>query len=515
MGNAVGNLQDYWNEIYAHPRLLGGFIWEWCDQGLYKKGHDGQKFIAYGGDFGDVPNLGPFSLKGIVTSDRTLPPKYWEVKKVYQPVEIASDKASASGVVLKITNRHHFLSLSNYEARWSIVSDGLNLQSGALPQLDIAAGKTAIVEVPMKPLRKPGVGAEYWLRVSFHTLTDTAWAKAGHEIAWQQLSIPVKTPATAALKSRDLPSLTLTEEGEVAHIEGASFSFEFNRSVGTLTSLKYGGHEIFLQSTSVVSGPVLQAFRAPTDNDRAFGKWLARDWKSAGLDQLERHVDSFTVSQLSSNLVRVAIVATSTCTNGSFVHKATWTVRGDGSLDLENNFELNGQLPPLPRIGLVMRLDPGLQRFRWYGRGPHENYSDRKNSTDIGIWSSKVDAQYVPYAKPQENGNKEDVRWATLTDASGDGLLVVSEDKPMATSALHFTAADFAAARHAFELKPRPEVVLSLDAAQCGLGNSSCGPGVLERYALTAKSYHLHLRFAPCPPGPDAAVATFARQKYE
>jgi beta-galactosidase len=515
MGNAVGNLQDYWNEIYAHPRLLGGFIWEWCDQGLYKKSPDSQKFIAYGGDFGDVPNLGAFCLKGIVASDRTIPPKYWEVKKVYQPVSVESDKADASSVVLKITNRHHFLNLSDFEARWSITSDGLKLQSGVLPSLDIGPGESGLVKVPMAPIRKPGVGAEYWLRVSFHTKKDSAWATAGHEIAWQQLRIPVKTPVTAALKTRGLPSLTLAQTDELVHVEGANFAAKFNRTAGTLTSLNYRGHELLLQSTDVLSGPVLQAFRAPTDNDRAFGKWLARDWKSAGLDHLERHVDSFTASQLSSNLVHVSIVATSTCTNGSLVHEAIWTIRGDGSLDLENHFRLSGKLPPLPRIGLVMRLAPGLQQFRWYGRGPHENYCDRKDSTDVGIWSSKVDAQYVPYAKPQENGNKEDVRWATLTDTSGDGLLIVSEDGPMAISALHFTTADFANARHAFELKPRPEVMLSLDAAQCGLGNSSCGPGVLEKYALTANHYQLHLRFAPCPLGPDAAVATFARQRYQ
>jgi beta-galactosidase len=514
MGNAIGNLQDYWNEIYSNPRLLGGFIWEWADQGLHKKAPDGQTFVAYGGDFGDVPNLGVFCLKGIVASDRTIPPKYWEVKKVYQPVLVELAKANSSKVVVRLANRHHFLNLNEFEARWSIISDGAVLQSGTLPPLNIPPETSLEVKVPLKPIRRPGVGAEYWLRVSFHTKRETLWAPAGHEIAWQQLQIPVKTPDAPSLKTRNLPALTLNDHDGRVRVEGASFSVEFKRSSGTLASLTYDGRNM-LATNCDTPGPVLQAWRAPTDNDRAFGKWLARDWKQAGLDQLIRNVDSFVVTQPASNLVRVAVTATSTCTNGSILHRATWTIRGDGSLDVDNQFELSGKLPPLPRIGTVMELDPGLEHFRWYGRGPYENYSDRKDCADTGIWSGTVDEQYVPYAKPQETGNKEEVRWATLTDQAGQGLLVVADSEPLSASALHLTVSDLASAHHAYELKPRPEVFLSLDAAQSGLGNSSCGPGVLAKYALTAKAYRLRVRFSPCPPGSDAAVATFARQRYE
>jgi beta-galactosidase len=167
---------------------------------------------------------------------------------------------------------------------------------------------------------------------------------------------------------------------------------------------------------------------------------------------------------------------------------------------MANEFEPSGKLPPLPRIGVVMRVAGAFENFRWYGRGPWENYSDCKRSADMGVWSGTVAGQYVPYVKPQETGNKEDVRWLTLTDTNGTGLLVVAEEKPMAVSAIHFTAADLAAVRHNYELTPRPEVVLSLDAKQSGLGDSSCGPGVLERYAvLPTKTHHLHLLFRPYP----------------
>ena len=169
----------------------------------------------------------------------------------------------------------------------------------------------------------------------------------------------------------------------------------------------------------------------------------------------------------------------------------TWTTK----------FKPSGNLPPLPRIGVVMRVAGEFENLCWYGRGPWENYPDRKRSADMGVWTGTVTGQYVPYVKPQETGNKEDVRWLTLTDTNGTGLLVTAEGKPMAMSAIHFTAADLAAVRHNYELKPRPEVVLSLDAKQSGLGNSSCGPGVLERYAvLPAGTYPCTCFSAQRPP---------------
>jgi beta-galactosidase len=281
-------------------------------------------------------------------------------------------------------------------------------------------------------------------------------------------------------------------------IEGANFAVTFNRTAGTLMSLVYGGREML--ATNSLAGPVLQVWRAPTDNDKGFGNWLARDWREAGLTNLIRRVDSFEVSQPRSGEVRVMIVATSTAATGAFVHRAVWTVRGDGSLDMDNEFKPSGDLPPLPRIGVVMRVAGAFENLRWYGRGPWENYSDRKRSADMGVWSGTVSGQPVPYVKPQETGNKEDVRWLTLTDTNGAGLRVAAEGRPMAMSAIHFTAADLAGVRHNYELKPRPEAVLSLDARQSGLGNSSCGPGVLEPYAVPAKEiYHLNLRFSPCP----------------
>ena len=223
MGNSIGNLQEYWDEIYSHPRLLGGFIWEWVDQGLRKTAPDGTKFIAYGGDFDDRPNLGIFCIKGIVTSDREIYPKYWEVKKVYQPVRIEPVRMKPGKVVVRVTNRNHFLNLRDFEARWAVTS-GIStdvLQSGVLPPIDCEPGKEVEVKIPVaripEPMRQKGPPketAEVWLRVSFHTKTDAPWAKAGFEIARQQLQLDAYTRTDLHIVM--VPPVGLLESGDAS-----------------------------------------------------------------------------------------------------------------------------------------------------------------------------------------------------------------------------------------------------------------------------------------------------------
>jgi beta-galactosidase len=507
MGNAVGNLQEYWNEIYSNPRMLGGFIWEWCDQGLHQQAADGKTFTAFGGDFGDVPNHGGFAIKGLVSADRQIYPKYWEVKKVYQPVRIEPVNLQPGKVVLKVTNRNSFLNLNEYEARWSVTdSKGVTIQSGILNPVDCTAGKVAVLTLawPGDTLKRelqrtgtvPGAPREFWLRVSFHAKADSLWAKAGFEIAWQQLPLEIsglrgRSPHHAIGKAE----LKLVQEGDTVRIDGTNFSVAFSRAAGALTSLNFDGREML--ATNQLAGPVPQLFRAPTDNDKGFGKWFARDWREAGLTNLARRVDSFEVRQPNPGEAQVAITTTSSAITGGYTMKTRWTIHGDGTLEMENEFKPFGQLPLLPRVGIVMQLAKDFENVRWLGRGPWENYTDRKESADMGVWTSTVREQYVSYVRPQENGNKEDVRWVELTDESGNGLKISTREKPFSFSALHFTAQDLASVRHNYELQPRPEIILSLDAKLSGLGNSSCGPGVLEKYSVPPTNYSLKFSFEP------------------
>jgi beta-galactosidase len=307
-----------------------------------------------------------------------------------------------------------------------------------------------------------------------------------------------KTPPVVSVSEDELPGLILVQQSDLVRIRGKNFSVTFSRLTGTLVSLNFDGLECLSQTTNDPAGPILQLFRAPTDNDKGFGHWLAREWQDAGLDHVTRRVESFQASQPRPNEVRVQTVATSSAINGGYTLATAWTIHGDGSVDMKDQFRPFGNLPAtLPRIGVVMRLSSALENFRWYGRGPWENYVDRKQGADMGVWSSTVAQQYIDYVRPQENGNKEDVRWLSLADAIGHGLRVESLGQPVSVSALHLTAADLFAVKHDYDLRPRPEVVLSLDVRQCGLGNSSCGPGVLQKYAVSPTGYSLELRLSP------------------
>ncbi len=509
MGNAIGNLKEYWDEIYSNPRMVGAFIWEWADEGLRRKTDQGVPYIAYGGDFGDKPNLRDFCIKGVVSADRDVMPKTWEVKKVYQPVQI--EPADQAGSRIRLTNHYSFTNLNTLDGRWSLMCDGRTVQSGSLDRIDLAPGASTEITIPVKPLAELEPGAPYWLRVGFHLRDRTLWAEAEHEVAWQQMRYAVGATHASPSQTATLPALKSTDEGSLIRIQGKDLAAVFSREMGTLISLSYNGKEMLAQG----QGPVLQAYHAPTSNDRAFGGGRARDWQRAGLDRLTREVRQVNVDRPTPQCLKITVLAVSSTPAGAGIeHHVTWTIRSDGSIDLDNRFVPFGQLPPLPRIGVVMHLTPGFERLRWYGRGPHENYSDRNQSADMGVWTGRVDAQYVPYPRPQETGAKADVSWLSLTGADGTGLLVVAEPA-ISASALHYTAEDLSRATHSYELKRRDDIVLSLDARHSGLGNGSCGPGVLPQYEVPVTPCSLRLSFRPCPKVSDSQVARLARQVYD
>jgi beta-galactosidase len=488
MGNAIGNLKEYWDEMYSHPRMLGGFIWEWVDEGLYKKNAEGKQFVAYGGDFGDIPNLGTFSIKGLVYADRTPSPKFYQVKKIYQPVLIEPGNMSAGATTVWITNRHHFVNLNDFQADWSLMCDGKVIQSGILAT-DIPAGEKREIAIPVQSIKHPVAGGDYQLRVGYRLKKDELWEKQGYEFAFEQLKLNVAVPPVVAEKH--IGKLSWSKVDDKIALQGKGFSAEFDCRLASLTSLKYNGKEM------LVSAPVFQGFRAPTDNDRGFGNWLAKDWKQAGLDSLRRVVDSCEIIDHSDSYIKIKTTSRSLAKQGYFIHRAVWTVYADGTIDMENAFVPQGVLPELARLGVVMSFSKDLEQFEWYGNGPIENYVDRLESCPVGRYSGTVTGQYVAYPHPQETGNKENVRWLTLTDKAGKGIQIKALSEKMSATALHFTANDLYKADHAYQLKARPETVLSLDAAMLGLGNSSCGPGVLKKYAIEKREYKLKFEIKP------------------
>jgi beta-galactosidase len=500
MGNATGNLREYWELIENTPFLQGGCIWEWVDQALRKRTEDGREYFAYGGDFGDKPDMaGQFICNGLVFPDRAITGKLLEVRRVYQSVHVRWEDAASRTV--SVRNGFFFRDLAEFDARWRVTEDGRTVGEGSLPLPPVAPQTEVALAVPV-PALVPEPGAEHLLRVSFHLREATPWAEAGFEIAAEQLRLAVPCmraePRRAIAEGGAPAQVEQTEDAVTVAGEGWSATFAPDRA--RLVSLTYGDHEILAGE----GGPHLQVFRAFVDNDA----WLREPSLEAGLDALVPTCTSVAASDGAGTTTVATTVEWLSAQGLGFRHACDYEFLPDGSLAISNRVEPIGELPMLTRVGLRAFLSPELTRLTWYGRGPHECYPDRKWGADLGLYTSTVAEQYVPYPYPQECGLHVDTRWLALTDPAGRGLLVVALDE-MAHSALHLTAEDLHRAQHTHELAPRPEVVLSLDYRHAGLGNASCGPAPLSHYRLGPDVWRFAWLLRPYVPamGPLGAVA--------
>lgn len=477
MGNAIGNLREYVETFRTRKRLAGGFIWDWVDQTLNKTDANGVVFGAYGGDFGDFPNNGNFCVNGIVFADRSISPKLLEVKKAYQPILI--EEVDALQGRLRLTNWFIHSDLNTLAAVWTLSEDGTVIQQGSLPAVDLPAGASTELTIPFKPVTATP-GAEYWLRLSFRLKQDTSWADAGHEIAWEQVAVPFPAdPAPLFACSAPMPNVE--ESGETTMVSGKGFSAVFNKKSGTLSKLEYNGKPVIAPAQA----PQLNVFRAPLDNDRPFKKI----WRSNHLDALQHTCRSFSIRpNPKAGTVDVHAAMTASAEGSSFDYALFYSIYGDGTMVVNSHVIPDETNVSLPKVGISMALDQRLENLEWYGRGPQENFMDRNWGAAVGVYESTVTEQYIPYPRPQETGVKTDVRWVALADRSGAGVLF-SMPQPMAMSALHYTSADLDEAEHTNELEKRGEVYLSLDIAQAGIGNGSCGAGTMDKYILRSRPF--------------------------
>lgn len=523
MGNGPGNLKEYWDAIENHHGLQGGFIWDWVDQGLVKVDEHGREFWGYGGDFGDEINDLNFSLNGLVFPNRTPHPALWEYKKVIQPVAV--NAIDLSNGQIEIANKDYFVDLTinpnqlmphnsqiAIRAIWEILIDGNLTHTGELPRLTIPPQQRQTVNLPLPALELPPA-AEALLTVRFSLAESAFWADAGHEIAWEQFALPVKSPAPETIAPATLPALKITETAGAAAIAGPDFTLTIDKSAGQIASFNYRGVEL------LAHGPSLNLWRAPTDNDgfkfkpedpeKLLGQWLAD-----GLDRLVSHTDTVIIEQLAPQVARLttAAVALAPGAPARVEHRQVVTIYGSGDVVIDNWVKADATAASLPRVGLKMALSAGFEQLEWYGRGPHESYCDRNTGAALGRYRGTVAQQYVPYGMPQENGNKTDVLWLALTNAAGIGLLATGDDRPLEAGALHFTAADLYAAWHTNELTPRPETFVTLDVKQVGLGSASCGPGTLAQYLVPPGEYRFSVRLRPFAAGDNPAA--LARQQF-
>ena len=465
-GNSCGNLVEYWQAIEAYPSLIGGCIWDWADQGLLEKDKNGRMYYSYAGDHEppELPTDANFAFCGLLFSDHTPSPKLWEVKKVYQYMDIKPMNA-ASGLV-SIHNKYDFTNLDEFDLEWSVTQDGQMVQEGRLPPASISPGNTITVQVPYDTSRFIN-GAEYWLKLSFRTRQDQVWAAKGHEVGWEQMLIH-QTAKPFANGSIGYGALRVDSTGKNLIITGDHFSLAFTKESGFLISYKMGQRECLADDAGVIGGPCLNVYRAPIENDNA----IASQWRTAGLDRLLPQLRSIKTTLNGQQYVQVHTHIFYQGENGcGFDHHTTFTVLPDGGLLVDNQVYPQGPLPTLAKMGVEWCLNKELDHLQYFGRGPHENYCDRKSGASLGRYVSQVADQYVPYGVPQDNGSKQDVRWLSLQAPDRSGLLLVARATPLAMTVLPYTRSDLEKAKHLNELNPRDFLTLSLDYRQRGVGN--------------------------------------------
>ncbi|MDD4646181.1 MAG: glycoside hydrolase family 2 TIM barrel-domain containing protein, partial [Bacteroidales bacterium] len=504
MGNSTGNLQDYWNAIESHSILQGGFIWDWVDQGLTKTNDKGQKYWAYGGDYGPpgTPTSGNFCINGLVNPDRTPHPALDEVKKVYQYVKMTSVDLKAGKI--KLTNGYGFTNLSSFQIRWNISQDGNKTGEGIMDCPNIFPGESAEIKLPYKlPALQPG--SECFLTLS--VVKPLAWTilPAGHVYATEQFELPVYADRLPAVNS-EYGNLTRTESNGQITIGGTDFSVTFDEVRGQMISLKFKGTELLRE-------PMVPDFwRAPTDND--FGNGLPKRcaiWKDAGKNA---KLVSAGFAQPNPRLAIAEYGFTLSESTGLFATvNMRYKVYGTGDIMVEYQFEKKREgLPEIPRIGLNLILKKEFDKVKWFGRGPGENYWDRKTASLIGLYKNKVAELYTPYIRPQENGYRTDVRWVSLSNLTGQGLLIVGEPL-ICFSAHHNKREDFTSQEknsdeslknpaqyntHTTDIIPQDLVSLYIDLGQMGVGgDNSWGAQTHPEYRFEGKSYQYRFRLKP------------------
>lgn len=491
MGNSVGNISDYWELIDSYEVLQGGCIWDWVDQGLLKKTPEGESFWAYGGDYGpkNVPSDNNFCCNGLVAPDRTPNPALWEVKKVYQNIAVKPVNLLAGQFML--TNKYTFTNSDAFLASWTLVADGEILASGKLPDMAVAPQQTSLFSLDMPDI-EPESGVEYFINFSFVTKEAAPLVPKGHEVAWEQFQLPIQTPPKAVDIST-LPKLSVKETTGEVIVEGVNFRVAVSKGMATISSWQYNGRELIEQ------GPKPNFWRAPTDND--FGNKMPKRcavWREASHVQ---KLKSLTVDKLNNQQVNINMIYQLSSVDALF--KLSYQVYGSGDIVIDHYLQaLSDTLPHIPRLGLSLQMPKDFDRLAWYGRGPHENYWDRRSGAAVSVYESTVAEQYYPYVRPQENASKTDVRWLSLTDKSGAGLLFAGMPL-MHFSALHNPVSDFDPGeekqqRHITDIKPREAVYLCIDYKQMGVGgDNSWGAWPHDQYLLPARDYAWQIRICP------------------
>jgi beta-galactosidase len=491
MGNSVGNLQDYWDVIEKNSVMQGGFIWDWVDQGLLTKNENGEEFWAYGGDFGPdtVPSSSNFCINGLVNPDRQPHPALEEVKKVYQYIRFSPVNLKKGRIAIK--NKYAFLNTNAFNFYWEIKGKGDTISDGMLADISLQPGETGYYSVDVDIDPQPGV--EYFLNLYARLKEKTAILPAGIQLAKEQFKLPVFKKRDSGKSSLGKVNYSFRKEDSTAIFSGDKFKIKFDFNTGEMTSYQYKGKELLL------SGPQPSFWRAPTDND--FGNGLperSRIWRNTKRysilvdyevkDQLltfDYQLNDFLFRPIGSSIVK-------------------YEINGDGSVVVTHHFKkAEAELPEIPRMGMTLIMPREFDQMKWLGRGSQETYQDRKTAAFVDVYSGSVTDQYWAYIRPQENGNKTDTRWMSISNEAGEGLMFVGKQL-LEVSAHHNLLEDFEAPmteegkmidtpeshRHTTDIKPGGLTSVDIDLKQMGVGgDNSWGAMTHKQYRLTKQEY--------------------------
>ena len=513
MGNSTGNLQDYWDLIEKYPVLQGGFIWDWVDQGFAKKNEKGELFWAYGGDYGPpgTPSDDNFCCNGLVAPDRQPHPALWEVKKVYQPAkfELAEPvNPEPAEIKVRITNKYDFLSLSpeSFAIRWKLLKDGQPVADGSAACPTIQPWKAGEIKVKLTAeiLKADG---EYFLNLGLHNKNDLAQGlvPADHLLASEQLEIKKsqavsKENLTAEARSNQLaaklPKLRIKENkanNKEITVSGQDFILTFNRSEGRLTSYRFQNVEL------LKDGPLPNFWRAPTDND--FGNRMPARLKAWREASLNRQLKRFTINKEKTGAILIGVDFFLPSVESN--HTVIYQVERDGTIRVHNEFQPANpdKLPEIPRLGMLMGLADGFDQIEYYGRGPHENYCDRKTSALVGIYRTNKEEQVIPYVSAQEFGNRTDTRWLVIKNKSGYGIKF-SGLPLFEFSAIPYKPEDLTLNRrgekHFVDVPRRNNLYVTIDLKQMGVGgDDSWGARPHPQYLIKPQSYSWSFTLKP------------------
>ncbi len=489
MGNSLGNFGEYWDAFEKYDILQGGFIWDWVDQTFAKKAPNGEMFWAYGGDLEPptVQHSDSFSANGLVYADRSIYPYLHEVKKVHQNIDFALQDST-----VVVANKYFFKDLSDYNGRWRVEADGVEVASGELGQLSAAAQTSQSLVFDYQ--HTPKAGTEYFVTFEAYTNKPMPMLPQGHVVGVNQYALP-SSPRTKLVSNQ---SIKLKETSTAYAISGKSFSVMFDKEKGAISQLTYGKTQVLVDNVRP------DFWRAPIDNDFDIGDYTQGfgAYQNAGRSA---QLTSMNVKRLSKSRVQVQLEHFLAPLQSRYL--STYIISGDGRIDADVWFYAapHAKMAEMPRLGTLWQLDQNLHNVQWFGRGPHENYWDRDRSALVGRYSKTVDELYVPYVRPQENGYRTDVREVTFTNEQGEGVRF--EGSPLLSfGAQYYDTDQYDSSKHDVkrrnmhptDLVKRDRIFANIDFKQRGVGGTdSWGTPPLLKYRLPRLDYRYQYAITP------------------